>query len=415
MTTRADCARLDDTDALAPLRDQFQLPDETIYLDGNSLGPLPITVAARLQRVVAHEWGTNLIGSWNSADWMRLPHTVGNKIGSLLGAGDGELIVTDSTSVNLFKVLDVAASISGGARDVILSERDNFPTDLYIAGSVAAAHGMTLELAERGSVATMLDERVAILLLTHVDYRTGAMHDMAATTAAAHAAGAVVVWDLAHSAGAVPVDLHAADADFAVGCGYKFLNGGPGAPGFLWVHPRHHGQQSQPLAGWMGHAAPFDFTPDYRPAIGIAGYQAGTPPILSLAALDCGVDTVLAAANLGGIAALRAKSLALSELLIELVEPVGREHGLTVVTPRDPTKRGSQVSLSHPANGFALMQALIARGVVGDFRAPDVLRFGCTPLYTRYVDIYDAVDQLAEVLGSGEWRRPEFSRRGLVT
>ena len=427
-TTRDDCLQRDRADPLAALRDLFTLPEGLIYLDGNSLGALPRATAARVATVVGREWGEGLIGSWNSAGWIDLPRRIGDRIAPLVGARAGELVVADSTSVNLYKVLSAAARIAGSdapARRVVVSERSNFPTDLYIADSVCREHGWRLELLDPGAIAGRLERGsdVALLMLTHVNYRTGRMHDMAALTRAAHDAGALALWDLCHSAGALPVDLHGAGADFAVGCGYKYLNGGPGAPAFVWVHPRHAQRFEQPLAGWMGHAAPFAFVPDYRPAPGIARYLCGTPPVLALAALECGVETLHAADALGGMAALRAKSLALTDLLVDLVESRCAGHGLSLVTPRAHAERGSQVCLARAEGGYAIMQALIARGVVGDYREgdasrpdmPDILRFGVTPLYTRFVDVWDAVEQLRQVLGSGEWREPRFGRRSAVT
>lgn len=411
-TTRQDCLAFDAQDPLANLREQFALPEGVIYLDGNSLGVLPRSTAARVQQVVQQEWGEGLIRSWNTAGWIDLPQRVGNKIARLVGAGDGELVVADSTSVNLFKVLSAALRIAHAdapARKCIVSERSNFPTDLYIAESLAREHGMRLVLVEPDEIAQHLNADLAVLMLTQVNYRSGRLHDMAALTSAAHAAGGLTVWDLAHSAGALPVDLRGANADFAVGCGYKYLNGGPGAPAFVWANPRHADRFWQPLSGWMGHAAPFEFTPDYRPAPGIARYLCGTPPVISLAALECGVDTVLAA----DMPALRRKSIALGELFIELVE--SRCAGLQLASPRNAAQRGSQVSFAHPSAGYPMMQALIARGVIGDFRAPDILRFGFTPLYTRFIDVWDAVEQLAQVLHSGEWREPRFNQRAAVT
>jgi len=422
---RNDALALDADDPLAPLRAQFHIPEGLIYLDGNSLGVLPRATAARVQQVVQQEWGQQLISSWNSAGWITLPQRVGDKIARLVGAQPGELVVADSTSVNLFKVLSAAllmAREDAPQRRVILSERSNFPTDLYIAQALAQAQGFELVLCEADELPARLNSDVAVLMLTQVNYRSGRMHDMAAVTAAAHAAGARVIWDLAHSAGAVPVDLHHARADFAVGCGYKYLNGGPGAPAFVWVHPQHANRFWQPLAGWMGHAAPFAFTPGYRPAEGITRYLCGTPPVLSLAALECGVDTVLAAEPLGGMAALRTKSLALTRLFAARVQALCPEFGL--LSPTDDAQRGSQVCLTHPQMAYPVVQALIARSVVGDFRAgdpshpetaADVLRFGFTPLYLRFVDAFDAAQHLAEVVASGEWQRPEFNRRNAVT
>jgi kynureninase len=416
MTTREDALALDAADPLAPLRGQFALPAGVIYLDGNSLGVLPRATAVRVQQVVAEEWGTGLIRSWNSAGWITQPQRVGDKIARLVGAKPGEVVAADSTSVNLYKVLSAALAISredAPQRRVILSERSNFPTDLYIAEAIAREQGFELVLAEHDGIPALLDHRVAVLTLTHVNYRTGRMHDMAALTHAAHEAGALAVWDLAHSAGAVPVDLHGARADFAVGCGYKYLNGGPGAPAFVWVHPEHADRFWQPLAGWMGHASPFEFTPGYRPAAGIARYLCGTPSALALAALEAGVDTVLAAEPFGGLAALRAKSLALCRLFAERVEATCPD--LTLVSPREDALRGSQVCFAHPEIAYPVVQALIARGVIGDFRAPDILRFGFTPLYLRHVDAWDAAGHLAQVLDGGEWRRAEFNRRHAVT
>jgi kynureninase len=422
-TTRDDCVALDAADRLATLREQFALPAGVIYLDGNSLGALPRATAARLQQAVTDEWGRGLIGSWNRAGWMDLPQLVGDKIARLVGALPGELVVADSTSVNLYKVLSAALAMQRAdapARRIIVSERSNFPTDLYIAQSLAQAQGFELQLVEAEDIDHALDGRVALLMLTHVNYRTGRMHDMHAVTQRAHAAGALMIWDLAHSAGAVPVDLNAAQADFAVGCGYKYLNGGPGAPAFVWVHRRHVPRFAQPLSGWMGHASPFDFSPGYRPAAGIARYLCGTPPVLSMVALECGVDTLLAADHLGGLLALRTKSLAMTRLFADLVASRCDGHGLVCVSPRDDAQRGSQVCLTRDSGCHAIVQALIERGVIGDFRAgedgtPDILRFGFTPLYLRFVDVWDAVEHLRQVLHDGVWRAERFQRRAAVT
>jgi kynureninase len=432
MITLEQCQLRDRQDPLASLREQFTLPAGLIYLDGNSLGPLPLSATTRVAEVVSQEWGQGLIRSWNSAGWFEAPQRVGNKIARLIGAGEDEVVATDSTSVNLYKVLSAALHLArqtDSARRRIVSERSNFPTDLYIAQGLCRQHGCELQLVEAEEIDQALTSDLAVLMLTHVNYRTGAMHDMAALTAAAHACGALTVWDLAHSAGAVPVDLTAARADFAVGCGYKYLNGGPGAPAFVWVHPRHAEQFWQPLSGWWGHAAPFAFSPDYQPAPGIGRYLCGTQPMIAMAALECGVDSVLAAQALGGMAALRAKSLALTDLFIELVEQRCAGHGLTLVTPRQHSQRGSQVCLSrqNPAqpNGssgaYAIVRALIERGVIGDFRAgdghhhPDILRFGFTPLYLGYADVWRAVEQLREVLDTGEWQAPLFQQQQSVT
>jgi kynureninase len=435
--TRDDCLALDRDDPLAPLRDAFVLPDGVVYLDGNSLGALPRHAPARVAQVTAQEWGQGLIRSWNSAGWIELAARVGDRIAPLLGAGAGEVSVGDSTSVNLFKALSAALALQKADmpwRKIILSERGNFPTDLYIAESLAASADLKLRAVYADDLFDQLGKDVAVLMLTHVNYRSGRMHDMAEMTRAAHAAGALVVWDLAHSAGAVPLDLHAADADFAVGCGYKYLNGGPGAPAFVWAHPRHtermdREQLRQPLSGWLGHAAPFEFAPTYRPAPGISRFVCGTPPVLALAALECGVEIFAGAEAHGGMAALREKSIALTGLFMDLVADRCDDPELTLVTPREAGARGSQVSYAHPG-GYAVMQALIERGVIGDFRggdrsaasgrpdpslAADLLRFGFTPLYTRFVDAFDAVEHLHSVLSGGEWREERFAQRAVVT
>lgn len=418
MIDKQACLAMDSQDPLRALREQFVLNENEIYLDGNSLGALPRSTAARVRHTVEQEWGIGQIRSWNTAHWIDMPQRVGDKIAQLLGAAPGEVVAADSTSVNLYKALSVAASMmheQAPHRRRIVSERSNFPSDLYIAQSVAQRYGMELLLVDEHEIAAHLNEQLAILMLSHVNYQTGHMHDMSAMTHAAHNAGAIVLWDLAHSAGAVPVDLHGADADFAVGCGYKYLNGGPGAPAFIWVHPRHVDRYQQPLSGWLGHASSFDLTPDYQPAQGISRYLCGTPAIIGMAALECGVDTVLAAAPLGGLHALREKSLALSTLFIALVEERCAGHGLKLVTPREPALRGSQVCLARDEGAYAITQALIARGVIGDFRAPDILRLGFTPLYTRYIDVWNAVEHLSAVLDTQEWREARFHERSIVT
>lgn len=428
--TREGAEALDAADPLAPLRDLFTIPSGLIYLDGNSLGALPVATAARLAEVVTVEWGTGLIGSWNTADWIGLPRRVGDKIARLVGAGPGEVVAADSTSVNLYKVLSAALSVAAEdapERRLVVTERSNFPTDVYIAASVCAERGYELRLVDAPEEIEHADllPRTALLLLTQVNYRTGRLLDMAETTAAAHEAGALVVWDLCHSAGALPIDLTGAAADYAVGCGYKFLGGGPGAPAYLWVNPRLVDRFEQPLSGWMGHASPFEMSPDYRPADGVGRYLSGTPSVIGMAALECGVDTVLAAEAYGGLPALREKSLALTRLFADRVtERLG--DCFSVVSPTEDALRGSQVSLTTSLAGeggnaaYAIVQALIARGVVGDFRAggdggADIMRFGVTPLYTRYTDVWDAIEHLLAVVGSGEWREERFWRRGVVT
>ena len=432
MTTLQDCQAQDAADPLRPLRDLFDIPEGVIYLDGNSLGVMPKTAAARAAEVVTQEWGQGLIRSWNSAGWFSLPQRLGNRIAPLIGADADEVVATDSTSINLFKVLAAALSIAAQdhpAKKLVVSERSNFPTDLYIAEGLCKERGYTLKLVEPEEIAGALTSDVAVLMLTHVNYRTGAMHDMPAVTTAAHAAGALMVWDLAHSAGAVPVTLKASGADFSVGCGYKYLNGGPGAPAFVWVNPKHSDRFWQPLSGWWGHAAPFAFNADYQPAPGITRYLCGTQPIVSLSLLGCGLEGFEAADKLGGMTALRTKSLALTDLFIQLVEERCAGHGIGLATPRAHAQRGSQVCLTreHGAGGalgsgaFAMVQALIARGVIGDYRAgdggvhKDILRFGFTPLYIGFVDVWNAVEHLRQVLESGEWQKPEFNQKHAVT
>ena len=429
MITLQACQQRDAADPLHPLRDLFSIPHDIIYLDGNSLGVMPKSAAARAASVVTQEWGQGLIRSWNTAGWFSLPQRLGNRIAPLIGAGQDEVVATDSTSINLYKVLSAALSITAQdspQRRVVLSERSNFPTDLYIAEGLCKERGFTLKLVEPEEIAGALDNTLAVLMLTHVNYRTGAMHDMAAVTAAAHAAGALVVWDLAHSAGAVPVDLTGASADFSIGCGYKYLNGGPGAPAFVWVNPKHAERFWQPLAGWWGHAAPFAFTADYQPAPGITRYLCGTQPIVSMSLLECGLEGFEAATHFGGMAALRAKSLALTDLFIQLVEERCQGYGLGLATPREHARRGSQVCLTreHSAEGsgaFAIVQALIARGVIGDYRAgdggvhKDILRFGFTPLYIGFEDVWNAVEHLLQVLQTSEWQQPQFNQQHAVT
>jgi kynureninase len=421
---RADCVARDAADPLRAHRAAFALPDGVVYLDGNSLGALPRTTSARVREVIEREWGDGLIRSWNAAHWIELPRRVGAKIARLIGAQPDEVICADSTSVNLFKALATALrlqaarpQVSLAGRRVIVSERTNFPTDLYVAQGLTQLldAGHVLQLVDFDAIAPATDDSTAVLLLTHVNFRTGAMHDMAALTRRARAAGALTVWDLSHSAGAVPVALNAAGVDFAVGCGYKYLNGGPGAPAFVYAAARHLAALAddpfaQPLAGWMGHSAPFNFDPAYAPAASIDRFAVGTPSILALAALDAGIDTVLAA----GIDALRTKSIELCELFIALAEQRCGQFGIELVSPRDAALRGSQVCLRHP-HAYAVMQALIARGVIGDFRAPDILRFGFAPLYVRFADVWDAVDALADVLARDEWRDERYQQRQAVT
>jgi kynureninase len=409
--TRAALHARDAADPLASHRARFHLPAGVMYLDGNSLGALPRATARRIREVTQVEWGQRLISSWNDSGWIDLPARVGDKIAQLIGAAPGEVIVTDSTSINVFKALSAALALNPGRR-TILSQQDNFPTDLYMAQGLIQQLGgrHTLKLVEGDAIARHITKDVAVVMLTHVNYRTGRIHDIAGLTAAAHARGALVLWDLCHTAGALPVDLNAIDADFAVGCGYKYLNGGPGAPAFIYVARRHQPRFSQPLSGWLGHAEPFAFDATYRPAEGVGRYVCGTPPVLSMSALECGVDDMLEA----GIEAVRAKSVALTDLFIALVEARCRGYGLELISPRESACRGSQVSFRHP-EGYAIMRALAARGVIGDFRAPDVMRFGFTPLYLRYVDVWDAVSRMRAVLRGRVWDAPEYKERQKIT
>ena len=414
--TRDAALALDHADALAPLRSQFALPDGVIYLDGNSLGAAPAASAARAQTVIRDEWARDLIGSWNSAGWFALPKRLGNQIAPLIGAGADEVVVTDTISINLFKLLSAALRVQAArdpARRVIVSERANFPTDLYIAQGLIEQldRGYTLRLVDSPEeLLEAIDEHTAVTMITHVNYRTGYMHDMAALTRLSHERGALALWDLAHSAGAVPVDLNGAQADYAVGCTYKYLNAGPGAPAFLWVAPQHRDTFAQPLSGWWGHRAPFAMHPEYQPEQGIGRFLCGTQPMISMALVECGLD-IFAQTDM---AAIRRKSLALTDLFIALLEQRCAAFPLQIVTPREHAQRGSHVSVEHP-EGYQVMQALIARGVIGDYREPRVLRFGFTPLYTRFVDVWDAVEVLHEILVKEAWRAPEFAQRGLVT
>ena len=404
-----DLDALDRADPLRVVRERFIVPKDIVYLDGNSLGCLPRATAARVAEVVEREWGDGLIRSWNQAGWIDLPRRVGDKITRLIGAHAGEVIIADSTSVNLFKLLAGGLAMKTDRR-VILTEDANFPTDLYIAEGVAALLGAELRRVPADAIRDAVDEQVAVVSLTHVSYRTGRMHDLTGITARAHEAGALMLWDLSHSAGAMPIDLNACGADLAVGCGYKYLNGGPGAPAFLFVAARHQTTFRSPLSGWMGHADPFAFAPGYRAADGIARTLVGTPPILSLAALEVGVDLALEV----DLREVRRKSVALGEAFIALVEAECAGLGLRLSSPRHPEQRGSQVCFAHD-EGYAVMQALIARGVIGDFRAPDILRFGFAPLYVRFADVGDAVRHLRDVLQHREWDRPAFKRRATVT
>jgi kynureninase len=407
----ADLEALDREDPLRTLRDAFIVPDGVVYLGSNSLGPLPRQTPARLHEVAARQWGQDLVRSWTAHDWIGAPQRVGDKIARLIGAASGEVVVADSTSVNLFKLLAAACRLRPG-RSVILSELGNFPNDLYVAqGFQGQSDGrIRLHRLPADQIEAAIDEQVAVVLLTHVHYKSSAVHDMARITERAHAGGALTLWDLSHSAGAVAVDLNAAHADFAVGCGYKYLNGGPGAPAYLFVAQRHQATTASPITGWLGHARPFDFVDDYTPAPGIARFLAGSHPILGITALEAGVDLMLQADAQCRID----KSRALTDLFVKLVESRCAGQGLDLASPRDTKARGSHVAFRH-AHGYAVMQALIARGVIGDFRAPDLMRFGFASLYNRYADCWHAAETLRDVLQTAAWDRPEFQQRRPVT
>jgi len=409
--SRDDALELDAGDGFEAYRTGFDLPADVVYLDGNSLGPPVAGAARRVEEVMRSEWGHDLIRSWTSHGWIDLPQRVAAAVAPIIGASPDEVVVADTTSINLFKLLVAALRLRPGRR-VILTESGNFPTDLYMAQGLVDLLGDRAELrvVERSGLNAALGPDVAVQMLTHVDFRTGEMHELGARTTAAHRAGALALWDLSHSAGAVPVDVTRCGVDLATGCGYKYLNGGPGAPAFAFVARAHHGELSSPLWGWMGHAAAFDFATDYRPGPGVRRLLVGTPPILSLVPLELGVRAVAAI----GVDRLRARSIELTEMFIGLVERHCAGDGLEIASPRDPSRRGSQVSLRHP-EGYAVMQALIAAGVVGDFRSPDLLRFGFGAAYLRFVDVWDAVAALATVMDNREWDSPQYRVRATVT
>ena len=408
--TRQDCLALDEADPLAPRRQMFQLPPGVIYLDGNSLGALTHAAERRVQQTLRAEWGTDLIKSWNVHDWIELPARLGARIAPLVGAAPDETIVCDSTSVNIFKIA-AAAARARGERHRIVTELGNFPTDPYmLQGLAALVPGLELVCVERDQLKDAIDERTFLVVLTHVHYATAEMFDLATLTAQVQAKGARILWDLSHSVGAVPVDLAAAGADFAVGCSYKYLNGGPGAPAFMYVRRSLQADLQPVLSGWLGHARPFDFIDEYVPAAGMTRHRCGTPPVLAFAALE----GALSAFEGVDMQVIRRKSEALSELFIELVESFGADFGAVLASPRSAAQRGSHVSFAHP-DGYALMQQLISRGIIGDFRAPNLLRFGFTPLYTSFADVWGAVDILARILDERQWDQPQFLAKKAVT
>jgi len=405
-------AEFDAADTLAPMRELFHRPDGAVYLDGNSLGLMPKSVPARITSVLKDEWAEGLIQSWTNAGWFHLPLVVGNKIAPLVGAGKDEITVGDSTSVNLFKCLAAALHLNPERR-VVLAEGDNFPTDSYMAQGLAdLVPDVELSYIEAGQEpASLVDENVAVVMLSHVDYRSARIRDMASVTKTVQAKGASTLWDLSHTTGAVACDLTGCGVDFAVGCTYKYLNAGPGAPAFTWVNPKHAHALKQPLSGWMGHAAPFDFSRDFVPADGARRMVCGTPQILSLSALDEAMNVW----NAVDLDALWAKSRAITTFFIDAVEELCAGHGLELGCSRDAHERGSHVPFTLPSGGYEVMQAMAARGVQGDFRTPTTLRFGFAPLYLSFADVLIAARQLAEIFKTREWDDDKYRVRGAIT
>jgi kynureninase len=409
--TRADLEALDRDDPLRKFRDRFELPNGVIYLDGNSLGAMPKAAPERVRQVVQDQWGQDLIKSWNLHGWIDLQQRIGAKIGRLVGAREGETVVADTTSVNLFKALAAGLELRPERR-VIVSESSNFPTDLYIAEGLIRhlGRGHTLRLVAPDDIERAIADDVAVVMLTHVNYRTGRMYDMQQITEQAHAHGAIMLWDLSHSTGAVPLDLTRAKVDLAVGCGYKYLNGGPGAPAYVFIAERHQPHVTPVLSGWLGHASPFTFEPSYRPAEGINRLIVSASPILSVTALEVGVDVMLDAS----IDELRAKSVRQTEIFDALMAQEIGSDVFTLVSPRETDMRGSQLCYAHE-DGWPIMRALIDRGVIGDFRAPDILRFGFTPLYVGYAELWDAIAILQAIMAERVWDAPQYHERALVT
>ena len=408
-----DIKSLDDVDPLSEYREEFYLPKNTIYFDGNSLGPVPTKTIENLNKTINEEWGRDLINSWNKADWINLPQTLGNKIAPLLGAKSGEVVVVDSTSVNLFKVLTSALRLNNN-RKKIVSESTNFPSDLYILegvnGMLSNQYECLLIEDDDIDIEEYIDSSIAVVMLSHINYKTGRISNMKKITDYAHKKGALVVWDLSHSVGVIPMDLHNIGVDFAVGCTYKHLNGGPGAPGFLYVHSDLIEKVSQPLSGWLGHSDPFAFDRKYVPANNINKFICGTPSILSYKAVESGLDVF------DGISMeqVRKKSTQLSELFIELIEQECGEFGFKLFSPNDASQRGSQISYRHK-NAYPIMQSLISRGIIGDYREPNILRFGISPLYMRYEDVWSAIMCLKNIMQANEWDSSNFKIRNYVT
>lgn len=408
----AEIEAMDATDPLRSMRRRFALPEGVIYLDGNSLGAASSDVFDEIEKAATREWAHDLIRAWNTAGWFHMPVELGDRLGRLIGAGPGQTVVCDTTSINIYKVLHAALAMRPD-RSVIVAEGDSFPTDLYMAEGVASTRPGTvlrLEGVDAPTIEDLIDERVAVILVNHVNYKSGRLRDMAALTRRAHQAGALIVWDLCHTAGALPVDLDGSNADFAIGCTYKYLNGGPGSPAFIYGAKRHHDDIRQPLSGWWGHARPFAFEQGYAAGTGIRRFLCGTQPVLSMRALKGALDLW----DKVDMNVVRGKSIALTDLFIRLVEARCGAFGLELESPRDGAERGSQVSFAHP-HGYQVMRALIERGVIGDFRAPATVRFGFTPLYVGYRDVWDAVEVLEDILRTGVWRDTRFAVKTAVT
>ncbi len=412
--TLRDAQRWDVEDPLAPMRSRFSLPEGVIYLDGMSLGPLPRRAVERANQVLQQQWGEGLIRSWNDADWINAPQRIGGKIAGLIGAAEDEVLVADSTSVNWYKMLHVALQLRPG-RKTILLDRQSFPTNLYVAqGLQSMLPDVQLRLVDADAWPATdwrgLDSDVAVAALTHADYRTSALQDMSVITRAAHAAGALVLWDLCHSAGATPLSLSEHDVDLAVGCGYKYLNGGPGAPAYLYVARRLQAEARQPITGWLGHASPFEFSLEYQPAAGVKRMQSGTPPILALATLEAAIDDWRGV----DLQLVQAKTAALGQVFLQPLEPLLQRGELTCASPIAAEHRGGHVALRHP-EAYRIVQAMIHEGVIGDFRAPDLMRWGMTPLYVGFEDAWRAACRLRDIIESRAYLAPQFAVRRTVT